>query len=178
LNSAKTVKLCKLTVGQIFKTMRKASLFLLLSVITLPAICQDAQDELQMIQSLFGNRKDSIVGGFVKVEGASKTKFWNLYNKFEQERRDLGQKRFRVLNNYVKSYNTLPHAELDEIMNEIISLSASQDKLIASYYKKIKKECGVAVAAQFYQIEWYLLSQVRTAVLENIPIFNELDKRK
>jgi hypothetical protein len=158
--------------------MVKVSILFILFASAMPAFCQDEQDELQMIQSLFGNRKDSIVGGFVKVEGVAKGKFWNLYRQFEQERKDLGQKRFRILNNYVKSYNMLPHGELDEIMNEIISLSASQDKLIASYYKKIKKECGVAVAAQFYQIEWYLLSQVRTAVLENIPIFNELDKRK
>jgi hypothetical protein len=158
--------------------MLKASLLILLFITSLPAFCQDAQDELQMVQSLFGNKKDSIVGGFVKVEGVTKTKFWNLYNQFEKERKDLGQKRFSVLNNYVKSYNMLPAGELDEIIKEIISLSASQDKLIANYYKKMKKECGVAVAAQFYQIEWYLLSQVRTAVLENIPIFNDLDKRK
>ena len=138
---------------------------------------QDSQDELQMIKSLFGNDKDVIVKEFVKAEGDNYTKFWKLYTSFEEERKQIGQRKFSVLNNYVKSYNTLPEAELNEIMNEIIKLSASQDKLIASYYNKIKKSCGVAIAAQFYQIEWYLLTEIRTAILENIPVFSEMFKK-
>ena len=67
--------------------------------------------------------------------------------------------------------------KLDEIMLEIIKLNAAQDKLIASYYKKIKKQCGTSVAAQFYQIEWYLLSEIRTAILENIPVLGDLEKK-
>jgi hypothetical protein len=139
---------------------------------------QDATDELQLIKSLFGHDKDFIVNEFVKVEGAAKVKFLKLYNEFENKRKEVGQTKFSVLNNYVKSYNTLKEAELDEIMEEIIALNASQDKLIAVYYKKMKKECGISVAAQFYQIEWYLLSQIRTAILENIPVLNELDNKK
>jgi hypothetical protein len=156
---------------------RIISLFFI-TFLSLPALSQDAAEELEMIKSLFGTDKDMIVKEFVKVEGTSYDKFWKLYVEFEKVRKDLGQRKFSILNNYVKSYNTLPENELDEIMSEIIKLSAGQDKLIASYYKKVKKECGVAVAAQFYQIEWYLLSQIRTAILENIPVFNELDKRK
>lgn len=158
--------------------MTKPTIFLLLLASSLTGFCQDAQDELQMIKALFGTEKDMIVTEFVKVEGASKDKFWKLYVEFEKTRKDIGQQKFSILNNYVKSYNTLPEAKLDEIMKEIIALSASQDKLIASYYKKVKKACGVSVAAQFYQIEWYLLTEIRTAIVENIPVFSELDKRK
>ncbi|MCX6132067.1 MAG: hypothetical protein NTX25_23800, partial [Proteobacteria bacterium] len=108
----------------------------------------------------------------------NKGKFEVLYLEFENVRKKVGQQKFSVLNNYVKSYNTLPEAELDKIMKEIISLNAEQDKLLASYYKKVKKQCGIAVAAQFYQIEWYLLSEIRTAILENIPVISELDNKK
>ena len=158
--------------------MIKTTIAFLLVFATLPATSQDAAEELQMIKSLFGTDKDMIVKEFVKVEGATSEKFWKLYTEFENVRKELGQRKFSILNNYVKSYNALPEKELDEIMSEIIKLSAGQDKLIATYYRKVKKECGIAVAAQFYQIEWYLLSQIRTAILENIPVFNELDKRK
>lgn len=158
--------------------MKKPYPLLLLLSLSIPTFSQDAKDELQMIKTLFGTDKDMIVKEFVKVSPASSTKFWELYAEFEKVRKEVGQRKFSVLNNYVKSYNTLPEEKLDEIMKEIISLSASQDKLIALYYKKVKKECGIAVAAQFYQIEWYLLSEIRTAILENIPIFNELDNRK
>lgn len=142
------------------------------------AFAQDAQDELALIKSLFGTDKDVIVEQFVRAEGPAKAKFWTLYNEFEKVRKELGQQKFSLLNNYVKKYSTLPEAELDKIMGEIISLNAAQDKLIARYYKKVKGQCGVAVAAQFYQIEWYMLSQIRTAILENIPVIGEFNNRK
>lgn len=151
-----------------------SSLFLLL---TLNLIAQDEKDELALIKSLFGTDKDVIVEQFVKPEGEQKTKFWKLYKEFENVRKEIGQQKFSLLNNYVKKYSTLPESELDKIMNEIISLNAEQDKLIAKYYKKVKAQCGVSVAAQFYQIEWYLLSQIRTAILENIPVIGELEKK-
>jgi hypothetical protein len=148
------------------------------TLVSLSLFAQDAKDELQMIKQLFGSDKDLIVREFVRVEGAGVAKFNTLYLEFEKVRREIGQQKFSVLNNYVKSYNTLPEAELDKIMLEIIKLNAAQDKLIASYYKKVKKQCGVAVAAQFYQIEWYLLSEIRTAILENIPVIGDLDNKK
>jgi hypothetical protein len=141
-------------------------------------LAQDAKDELQMIKLLFGSDKDLIVHEFVRVEGPNKGKFQVLYLEFENVRKEVGQQKFSVLNNYVKAYNTLPEAELDKIMQEIIKLNAEQDKLLATYYKKVKKQCGIAVAAQFYQIEWYLLSEIRTAILENIPVISELDNKK
>ena len=77
----------------------------------------------------------------------------------------------------MKNYTKLTAAETDEIIEDIILLSTSQDKLIARYYNKIKKEVSITAAAQFYQIEWYLQSQVRTNILESIPMISELEKK-
>jgi hypothetical protein len=156
----------------------KNLLSVLLFMLITSAYAQDTQDELALIKSLFGTDKDVIVEQFVRAEGDAKTKFWKLYKEFENMRKDIGQRKFSLLNNYVKKYSTLPEPELDKIMGEIISLNAEQDKLIAKYYKKVKSQCGVAVAAQFYQIEWYMLSQIRTAILENIPVIGELENKK
>ena len=157
--------------------MKQLLLFVSTILTTIHLSAQDSNDELTMIKSLFGNDKDFIVMEFVKVEGANKERFEKLYAEFEITRKELGQKKISALNNYVKSYNSLTEAELDQIMKEIMQLNAGHDKLIALYYKKVKKACGIGVAAQFYQIEWYLLSQIRTSILENIPTINELDKQ-
>jgi hypothetical protein len=157
--------------------MKLTTALIILLIAASKVSAQDITDELKMIKSLFGNDKDFIVREFVKVEGVNKETFERLYAEFESARKEIGQKKYHALNNYVKTYNTLSEPELDEIMKEIIQLNVSHDKLIAVYYKKIRKQCGVGVAAQFYQIEWYLLSQIRTAILENIPTLNELDKK-
>ena len=158
--------------------MKKLLLFALVLVLATDLFGQINNDELQMFQTLFGMSKKEIVAEFVKIDGPKNDAFWKLYEEYESNRKQLGQKRFVALNNYVKNYTKLTAAETDEIMVDIILLTTSQDKLIARYYKKIKNAIGINVAAQFYQIEWYMQSQVRTNILENIPTINELEKKK
>jgi len=158
--------------------MKKVILLGLTLVLASQLYAQSNGDETQMFQSLFGMAKKEIVAEFVKVEGAKNDMFWKLYDEYESNRQQLGQKRFVALNNYVKNYTRLSSEETDKIMEDIILLTTSQDKLIAQYYKKIKKSISINVAAQFYQIEWYLQSQIRTNILENIPTINDLEKKK
>ena len=58
-----------------------------------------------------------------------------------------------------------------------VTLQGKNDKLIADYYKKIKKSAGTKAAAQFYQIEGYILSKIRSTIMENIPLIGELEKK-
>jgi hypothetical protein len=133
---------------------------------------------MEMYKTLFGMPKKEIIAEFIKIDDNKKDQFWKLYDSYESNRKQLGQKKFAALNNYVKNYSKLNEAETDEIMEDIIELTTSQDKLIAQYYKKIKTQIGVVVAAQFYQIEWYLQSQIRTNILEHIPTIDKLDVKK
>jgi len=156
----------------------KKLLVLGLALVFAPYVnAQSSNDEMQMFQTMFGMAKKEIVSEFVKIDGSKNDAFWKLYEEYETNRKQLGQKRFVALNNYVKNYTKLSAAETDQIIEDIILLSTSQDKLIAKYYDKMKKEISISTAAQFYQIEWYLQSQVRTNILESIPMINELEKK-
>jgi hypothetical protein len=63
----------------------------------------------------------------------------------------------------------------DYMIKEMTKLGVKTDKLIGTYYNKVKKAAGIKAAAQFVQIEIYLLSSVRVAILDNIPFIGELD---
>ena len=66
-------------------------------------------------------------------------------------------------------------AALSQNIKETAALGVQTDKLIATYYKKMEKAAGAKAAAQFFQIEVYLLSSIRAAILESIPFIGELD---
>jgi len=53
-------------------------------------------------------------------------------------------------------------------MKDAISLRKSSEKLIDSYYKKIKKKTDPVVAMQFYQIETYISNLIRSEILEEL----------
>jgi hypothetical protein len=157
--------------------MKKVIVFAFFSVLACSVYGQTPGDEMQMFQTMFGMAKREVVSEFVKIDDTKTTEFWKLYDEYETSRKQIGQKKFVVLNNYVKNYSKLAPPEIDKIIQDVIQLSTTQDKLIASYYNKIKKEISITTAAQFYQIEWYLQSQVRTNILESIPMIGELEKK-
>jgi hypothetical protein len=136
---------------------------------------QSAQEEIDLIQSLYGMEKKEIVADFIKLEGAQKDAFWKLYDAYEIERKALGQRRINLLATYAEFYSSLNDDAIDILIKEMNDIGLKNDKLIASYYGKMKKPAGVKAAAQFVQIETYLLSTIRASILEEIPFIGELD---
>jgi len=148
-----------------------------LSVLLITVLCgqtinaQTNTEETDLIQSIFGMEKKAIVAEFIGVENGDL--FWALYDDYETKRKELGKERMTALMNYVENYNNLDDAKYDEIIASMISLQKRTDKLIDQYYKKIKKTSGSKVAAQFFQLEGYIVTQIRAAIFDGIPMIGE-----
>ena len=136
---------------------------------------QSNKEDVDFIQSIYGKEKKTIIAEFIKLEGAQKDAFWKLYDEYEVKRKELGKQRITLLERYANSYMTLSDAETDKLMQDMMALGLANDKLQKTYYGKMKKAAGVKPAAQFLQIEAYLLSAVRATIMENIPFIGELD---
>ena len=157
--------------------MKKTLLTTLMVALACFAFSQSNKEEVDLVQSVFGMEKKAMAAEFIKLEGAPKDAFWVAYDEYETKRKELGKKRIGLLEKYVNGYSTLDDASMDQITKEIISLQGDTDKLIVTYYNKIKKGSGVKAAAQFYQFENYILSKIRAEILENIPLIGEFDKK-
>ena len=157
--------------------MKKTLLTTLMVALAFFAFSQSNKEEVDLVQSVFGMEKKAMAAEFIKLEGAPKDAFWVAYDEYETKRKELGKKRIGLLEKYVNGYSTMDDAGMDQITKEIISLQGDTDKLIVTYYNKIKKGSGVKAAAQFYQFENYILSKIRAEIMENIPLIGEFDKK-
>ena len=153
----------------------KKMLILLSICLSTAAFAQSNKEDVDFIQSIYGKEKKAIVADFIKLEGAQKDAFWKLYDQYETERKELGKKRVALLEKYAANYGAMSDADISKNIKETAALGVQTDKLIVSYHKKIEKAAGAKAAAQFFQIEVYLLSQIRAAILESIPFIGELD---
>jgi hypothetical protein len=151
--------------------------FLALAALLISTVgfAQSNKEDVDFIQSIYGKEKKTIVAEFIKLEGAQKDAFWSLYDEYEVKRKELGKQRIALLERYAKGYMNLSDAETDKLMQDMMALGLANDKLQKTYYAKMKKSSGVKAAAQFLQIEAYLLSAVRATILESIPFIGELD---
>ncbi|MCH6236719.1 hypothetical protein [Cognataquiflexum rubidum] len=138
------------------------------------SMAQIQDGEIEYFQSVYGMDKKLMVSEFLQINPTDP--FWTIYDEYEVKRKDLGQTRFDLLNRYVENYDKLGDADYDEIVRQMIALRKNTDKLIEDYYKKVKKSNGSKVAAQFFQLEEYFISEIRAGIMEGIPYIGEFDK--
>jgi len=134
---------------------------------------QSVQEEVDYFQSIFGMGKKAVVAEFINPEGTGMESFWELYDQYEVTRKQMGQSRLELLYAYAKDYGQQNDDELDLMIKDIMKQKKGLDKLIDQYYKKIRKASGSKAAAQFYQIENYILSAIRLFILDEIPFIGE-----
>ncbi len=132
-------------------------------------------EEMDFIQSIFGMEKKQAYSEFITAKGPVADNFWTLYDEYEMKRKALGKKRIDLLRDYAENYDTHSPEKLDAMMNALIKQKSSLDKLINQYYKKIRSRAGSKAAAQFLQLESYILAATRVTIMENIPFIGELD---
>ncbi len=149
--------------------MKQLLLLSLAIIMTLPSFSQSNKEEIDLIQAAFGMEKKAIVANFVKPSDAQKDAFWKLYDAYETERKELGKQRLDLLVQYGEQYMKMTSEQADAWTKEVIELQKKTDKLIGTYYHKIKGVSDGLVATQFYQIENYILATIRLQVLHEVP---------
>jgi hypothetical protein len=156
--------------------MKKFVLTSVCVVFALVGYSQSNKEDIDLVQSVFGMEKKAMAAQFIKLEGAQSDAFWAAYDEYEVERKELGRQRLAQLSRYADSYLTLDDPTTDKIITDMDKLQNASNKLVAKYYKKMKKAAGVKAAAQFYQFEHYILSKIRGEVMEQIPLIGEFEK--
>ena len=131
---------------------------------------QSTKEEVDLMQAAFGMEKKAMMAEFVKVDASQADAFWKLYDEYETARKVYGQQRIKLFDTYLENYNKLTNETADKWTNEVITLQKNTDKLILTYYNKIKKATNPVVALQFYQVEGYILSGIRLSILEELPL--------
>ena len=133
------------------------------------AYTQSNKEEVDLIQAAFGMEKKAIVAEFVNPSDAQKDAFWQLYDEYETKRKELGKQRIDLLKQYADQYLTMTSEQADEWTKKVIELQTKTDKLIATYYEKVRGVSDGIVATQFYQIENYILTMIRMQILHDVP---------
>lgn len=146
-----------------------------LYVLSGSAYCQASQEDIDLFVNAFGKEKKALTREFMKIDPAYQNEFWSLFDAYEAERQALATKRWILLNQYIAQIESMTEDQADDMMKEIMAQSKASNKLIDTYYKKIKKAISVKVAAKFYQLEHYLLSGIRMEILSLVPFIGELD---
>jgi len=150
------------------------SIIVAVLISTIVVNAQDSsKEEIEMFQALFGKEKKELVKDLIKFNPDQTTKFWPIYDKYEVERKELGRERIELIKSLADAYSNMNAEKADAVVKQTISLRAKQEKVLTKYYKVMKSSIGSEKAFEFFQFESYLLTEVRSAIMEQIPLYSQ-----
>ena len=152
--------------------MRKIVLAVIVAATSLTGFAQTTS-EVDLMQSVFGLEKLQVVAAYVKPGAEHKDAFIKLYDEYEVKRKEFGKERIVLITEYAEKWDGMTNEQANEWMKKVLDLSTKRDKLIRTYYAKVKKATNAKVATQFYQVEVYILTEIRSAIFETIPFVDE-----
>lgn len=147
------------------KKLLSLSAFILLATVV---FSQTTKKELEMAQDIFGMGKKAMVDNFVELPETDV--FWTIYEEYEAKRAAFGEEAYKTLLEYAGNYVNYSDDRAALIMDKVLKQRKQSEKLLASYYKKIKKECGPKTATQFYMVQRFFDASLRAEALGRLPI--------
>jgi len=67
--------------------------FIIILFISFSNLAQTTQDEVQLMQSLYGMEKRDIIGEFIELNESQEEEFWKIYDEYELKRQEIGKER-------------------------------------------------------------------------------------
>jgi hypothetical protein len=139
---------------------------------------QTNTEEITMVQSIYGMDKKELIAKHMKLNSTQAPVFWQLYDEYEIQRKEIGQKRANNIITYAEKYETMTNDNADLLIKTSFEINSSFVKLWEQTYKKMAKSLSPVVAAQFIQAEMFIENMIRHEQSLDIPLIGELEIKK
>ncbi len=154
--------------------MKNIVFFILTLFLSGNIVAQDySAEEIEMMQEVFGDEKRTIIEENVNLEGVDTDKFWKLYDQYEDQRKDIGMEKMKLLKSYTTKQGNMTPLQAQEMLAKAADLRSAEDKLIMNFTKRIEKISNPFVAVQFYQIEHYISDGIRFSILNSVDFIQD-----
>lgn len=139
---------------------------------------QTNKEDIDLLQAMYGKEKKAMVSEYMKFTGADSTKFWTLYDKYENDRKALGRERISLLEQTATNFEKLDNKKAEELMGKFIDLNGKYIQFQKKYLPQFSASVGGIQAAKFFQLENYLETAIRLAIQEEVPAISSMENIK
>jgi hypothetical protein len=158
--------------------MKKLLLFAAMAISSVSFAQSDIQEDIKIIQDLYGETKTDLIKDYMKLEEPKATAFWKMYDSYETERKKLGATRMQLIDEYVTNFETITDEQANKIAEATLKNNRAYDDLYEKYYRKAKKILGATDAVKFIQLETALQTAIKAETLDAIPFIGEIERTK
>jgi hypothetical protein len=151
------------------------ALVVLLSAAAAPAAPPAATDAATLdilIDTIRANRK-ALVAVNLGLTPEEATRFWPLYDRYQQEMNAIGDRFAAVIEEYTANFRDLSNDKAMKLMQDYLAVEADRVKVRRSYLGEFAKILPGRTVARFYQIENKMDTVLRYELAAAIPVVDE-----
>ena len=135
-----------------------------------PLSAQSVHDEITLTREQIETERQEIMTLNLQLSEAESKVFWPLYREYRGEMAALGDRFVKLLEDYATKYETLTDVDAAAMIDEMLSIQASENKIMARYAGKMQKAVPAKTVARCLQIENQLNHLLRALVADEIPL--------
>lgn len=134
---------------------------------------QSDDEEFEAVREVWNNSVKKAQTEFLTLDDAQSKTFWSIYERYEADRKMLGEKRYKLISEYLEIYSDVDDAKADEMMKTSFSIRKEKTKILEKYYKEVSKALGGKIAAQFVQVETHFDRSMDITLSKQLPFVGD-----
>ena len=119
-----------------------------------------------------GQDRRNIVRANMLLTETESARFWPLYDEYRAERRKIGDRRVRLITDFLAQEHSMTEDAARTLANEDFAILKDTGELKAKWYKKMTKELSERTIARFFHIDEKLDAAADLALAVNIPLIH------
>jgi formyltetrahydrofolate synthetase len=152
------------------------SLTLLAVIMGMFATAQSFKDELDVVQSTWGKNKKALTQDFLQLSTEEAAAFSPIYDAYLESRKKITQVRGEVMEAFAAKNAQLDDETAKDMVTKLMKNNSNLASLQSKTFKKLSKALSPAKAAQWWQLESYIDSEIRAAILGELPLLEPVKK--
>jgi hypothetical protein len=119
-----------------------------------------------------GQDRRNIVRANMLLTETESARFWPLYDEYRVERQKIGDRRVRLITDFLAEQNSMTEDKARALANEDFAIERDTGELKAKWYAKMTKVLSERTIARFFHIDEKLDAAADIALAANIPLIH------
>ena len=119
-----------------------------------------------------GQDRRIIVNANMLLTETESARFWPLYDAYRAERQKIGDRKVRLITDFLADRNSMSEDKARALANEEFAIEKDISELKAKWYEKMTKVLSDRTVARFFHIDEKLDAAADIALAANIPLIH------
>ena len=113
----------------------------------------DVAAEIKMLRAEVGQDRRDIVAASMLLTPSEGEIFWPLYDQYRAEQHQLGDRKLRLIKNFIAERDTMTEDQAVTLRKEAFSIEKKKIEIKEDYVSKMSKVLSARTVTRFFQID-------------------------